>query len=56
MDEAVSLTSLSSQFVAADVVGTRGRKNVNKRREVDDDEFLLEPTEFEPFNFGSKPA
>lgn len=51
MDESVSLTTLSSQFVAADVVGTRGRKNATKRKEVDDD-FLIEPGEFEPFEFG----
>lgn len=54
MDESVSLTTLSSQFVAAEVVGTRGRKNARKRKniETEEDEFLVEPSEFEPFSFG----
>lgn len=57
MDESQSLTSLSSQFVAADVVnGNRGRKNATQRKSDDNDEdgFLVKPEDFEPFDFGIK--
>lgn len=52
-DEPVSLTSLSTQFAAADVVGTRGRKNATKRDSIKtEDDFLVDPDDFEPFQFG----
>lgn len=52
-DEPVSLTSLSTQFTAAEVVGTRGKKNATKRDEIKtEDDFLIDPDDFEPFEFG----
>lgn len=55
MDESVSLTSLSTQFVPAEVInGGRGRKNATKRDSNEDDEFLVKPEDFEPFDFGRK--
>lgn len=57
MDESVSLTTLSTQLVAADVVGTRGRKNARKRGDDpggdDPDDVVAAPAEFEPFEFAS---
>jgi ribosomal silencing factor RsfS len=57
MDEPISLTSLSSQFVPAEVLnGGRGKKNAVQRKSTDDedDEFLVQPGDFEPFEFGKK--
>jgi hypothetical protein len=57
MDEPISLTSLSSQFVPAEVLnGGRGKKNAVQRKSTDEDDedFLLEPGDFEPFEFGKK--
>lgn len=52
-DEPVSLTSLSTQFTAADVVGTRGKTNATKRNQIrTEDDFLTDPDDFEPFEFG----
>lgn len=61
MDVSMSLTSLSSQFIAADGdVGKRGKKNATEREEKkkkhdeneDDDDVLGIPSGFEPFEMG----
>ena len=53
MDESISLTSLASEFVAADTNNKRGKKNAVER-DVEDDEYTLEIASFEPFDMNKQ--
>ena len=50
MEESISLTSLASEFVAADTNNKRGKKNAIERDVEEDDEDTLEISAFEPFD------
>lgn len=54
MDESISLTSLASEFVAADTNNNkRGKKNAVER-DVEDDEDTFEIQAFEPFDMNKQ--
>ena len=57
MGESISLTSLSSEFVALENNTKRGKKNATEREQVrkkDDDEDTLEISSFEPFDMNKQ--
>ena len=55
MEESISLTSLASEFVAADTNTKRGKKNAVERDvEKDDDDDTLEIASFEPFDMNKQ--
>ena len=55
MEESISLTSLASEFVAADTNTKRGKKNAVERDvEKDDDDDTLEIVSFEPFDMNKQ--
>lgn len=57
MGESISLTSLSSEFVALENNTKRGKKNATEREQIrkkDDDENTLEISSFEPFDMNKQ--
>ena len=54
MEESISLTSLASEFVAADTNSKRGKKNAIERDVEEDDEDTLEISAFEPFDMNKQ--
>ena len=54
MEESISLTSLASEFVAADTNNKRGKKNAIERDVEEDDEDTLEISAFEPFDMNKQ--
>ena len=57
MGESISLTSLSSEFVALENNTKRGKKNATEREQIrkkDDDEDTLEISSFEPFDMNKQ--
>lgn len=54
MEESISLTSLASEFVAADTNNKRGKKNAIERDVEEDDEDTLEISTFEPFDMNKQ--
>ena len=57
MAESISLTSLSSEFVALENNTKRGKKNATEREQIrkkDDDEDTLEISSFEPFDMNKQ--
>lgn len=54
MEESISLTSLASEFVAADTNGKRGKKNAVERNVEDADDDTLEISAFEPFDMNKQ--
>ena len=53
-EESISLTSLASEFVAADTNNKRGKKNAIERDVEEDDEDTLEISAFEPFDMNKQ--
>ena len=58
MGKSISLTSLSSEFVALENNTKRGKKNATEREQIrkkdDDDEDTLEISSFEPFDMNKQ--
>lgn len=52
LEKSLSLTSLATQFVGAEDVSKRGKKNATERKEKKEKSEILQEMDYEPFDFG----